>query len=50
VFLNISLESADAIECVVALGRHGFPRYVQLMSGRGSAVFELSKASASNTG
>jgi EAL domain-containing protein (putative c-di-GMP-specific phosphodiesterase class I) len=38
VFLNISLESADAIECVVALGRGGYSGHVQLMSNRGSAV------------
>jgi EAL domain-containing protein (putative c-di-GMP-specific phosphodiesterase class I)/CheY-like chemotaxis protein len=44
VFLNISLESTEAIECVVALGRHGYPGYVQLMSGRGSAVLEHVKS------
>jgi EAL domain-containing protein (putative c-di-GMP-specific phosphodiesterase class I)/CheY-like chemotaxis protein len=38
VFLNIALESADAIECVLALGRNGFSGAVQLMSNRGSAV------------
>jgi len=38
VFLNIALESADAIECVVALGTRGYSGYVQLMSNRGSAV------------
>jgi EAL domain-containing protein (putative c-di-GMP-specific phosphodiesterase class I) len=38
VFLNISLESADAIECVVALGRAGYAGHVQLMSNRGAAV------------
>jgi len=25
VFLNIALESAEAIECVVALGKYGYP-------------------------
>jgi len=40
VFLNISLESAEAIECVVALGKRNFAGYVQLMSSRGSAVLE----------
>jgi EAL domain-containing protein (putative c-di-GMP-specific phosphodiesterase class I) len=40
VFINISLESADAIECVIALGKHGFGGAVQLMSGRGAAVLE----------
>jgi EAL domain-containing protein (putative c-di-GMP-specific phosphodiesterase class I) len=38
IFLNIALESADAIECVVALGRCSYPGHVQLMSNRGSAV------------
>jgi EAL domain-containing protein (putative c-di-GMP-specific phosphodiesterase class I) len=38
VFLNIALESTDAIECVLALGRNGFLGAVQLMSNRGSAV------------
>ncbi len=38
IFLNISLDSADAIECVVALGRGGYRGHVQLMSNRGSAV------------
>jgi EAL domain-containing protein (putative c-di-GMP-specific phosphodiesterase class I) len=40
VFLNISLESADAIESVIALGNSGFRGNVQLMSGRGAAVLE----------
>jgi EAL domain-containing protein (putative c-di-GMP-specific phosphodiesterase class I) len=38
VFLNIGLESAEAIECVVGLGKRGFFGFVQLMSSRGSAV------------
>ena len=38
IFLNIALESADAIECVIALGRAGYAGAVQLMSNRGSAV------------
>jgi EAL domain-containing protein (putative c-di-GMP-specific phosphodiesterase class I) len=38
VFLNIALESADAIECVIGLGRANFGGAVQLMSNRGSAV------------
>ena len=38
VFLNIALESVQAIECVAALGRSGYRGHVQLMSGRGSAV------------
>ncbi len=38
IFLNIALESADAIECVVMLGKRGYSGYVQLMSSRGAAV------------
>jgi EAL domain-containing protein (putative c-di-GMP-specific phosphodiesterase class I) len=38
VFLDITLESADAIGCVVALGGSGFRGRVQLMSNRGAAV------------
>ncbi len=40
VFINISLESADAIETVVALGKLRFRGAVQLMSARGAAVLE----------
>jgi EAL domain-containing protein (putative c-di-GMP-specific phosphodiesterase class I)/CheY-like chemotaxis protein len=40
VFLNISLESTDAIESVIALARHAFNGSIQLMSNRGSAVLE----------
>ena len=38
VFLDIPLESAEAIACVVALGAGGYHGRVQLMSSRGSAV------------
>jgi EAL domain-containing protein (putative c-di-GMP-specific phosphodiesterase class I) len=38
VFLNIALESSDAIECILALSRAGYTGAVQLMSNRGSAV------------
>ena len=38
VFLDIPLESAEAIGCVVMLGQRGFSGYVQLMSNRGLAV------------
>ncbi len=38
VFLDIPLESADAIACVVALGGASYRGQVQLMSSRGSAV------------
>ncbi|MBI3704620.1 MAG: hypothetical protein HY244_12445, partial [Rhizobiales bacterium] len=40
VFQNISLESADAIETVVTLGKYGFRGAVQLMSTRGAAVLD----------
>jgi DNA-binding NtrC family response regulator len=40
VFINISLESADAIETVVALGKLRFRGAVQLMSARGAAVLK----------
>ncbi len=40
VFLDISLDSTDAIESVVALGDAGFQGSVQLMSNRGAAVLE----------
>jgi len=38
VFLNVGLESPEAIECVIALGKRGFFGFVQLMSSRGLAV------------
>jgi EAL domain-containing protein (putative c-di-GMP-specific phosphodiesterase class I) len=44
VFLNIALESGEAIECVVALRKYGYPGYVQLMSASGSAVLEHVKS------
>jgi EAL domain-containing protein (putative c-di-GMP-specific phosphodiesterase class I) len=44
VFLDIGLESTDAIECVIALGRLGYAGNVQLMSGRGAAVLEHVKS------
>jgi EAL domain-containing protein (putative c-di-GMP-specific phosphodiesterase class I) len=40
IFHNISLESADAIESVVALGKLRYRGAVQLMSARGAAVLE----------
>lgn len=40
VFLNIALDSRDAIETVIALGRHSYAGAVQLMSTRGAAVLE----------
>jgi EAL domain-containing protein (putative c-di-GMP-specific phosphodiesterase class I) len=44
VFLNIALESAEAIECVATLGKRGFSGYIQLMSSRGSAVLSHVKS------
>jgi EAL domain-containing protein (putative c-di-GMP-specific phosphodiesterase class I) len=44
VFLNIGLESSEAIESVVALGKRGYFGFVQLMSNRGSAVLEHVKS------
>ena len=44
VFINIPLDSGDAIESVVSLGKHGYFGFVQLMSNRGSAVLEHVKA------
>ncbi len=38
IFLDIPLESAEAIACVVALGNANYRGRVQLMSSRGSAV------------
>jgi EAL domain-containing protein (putative c-di-GMP-specific phosphodiesterase class I) len=38
VFLDIPIESAEAIGCVLALGNHGYRGRVQLISSRGSAV------------
>jgi EAL domain-containing protein (putative c-di-GMP-specific phosphodiesterase class I) len=40
VFHNVSLESADAIESIIALGKRGFRGAVQLMSNRGAAVLD----------
>jgi EAL domain-containing protein (putative c-di-GMP-specific phosphodiesterase class I) len=40
VFHNVGIESADAIESMVALGKAGFRGPVQLMSNRGGAVLE----------
>jgi EAL domain-containing protein (putative c-di-GMP-specific phosphodiesterase class I)/CheY-like chemotaxis protein len=40
VFIDIPLDSADAIESVVSLGKLGYFGLVQLMSNRGAAVLE----------
>jgi EAL domain-containing protein (putative c-di-GMP-specific phosphodiesterase class I) len=44
IFINIALDSSDAIESVVALGKQGFFGFLQLMSNRGSAVLEHVKS------
>jgi EAL domain-containing protein (putative c-di-GMP-specific phosphodiesterase class I)/CheY-like chemotaxis protein len=44
VFHNIALDSADAIESVVALDKAAFGGSIQLMSSRGAAVLEHVKA------
>jgi EAL domain-containing protein (putative c-di-GMP-specific phosphodiesterase class I) len=44
VFHNISLESAEAIESVVALGKLKYRGAIQLMSARGAAVLEHVRA------
>jgi EAL domain-containing protein (putative c-di-GMP-specific phosphodiesterase class I) len=38
VFLNIGLESSEAIDAVLVLAQSGYAGFVQLMSSRGSAV------------
>lgn len=40
VFLNISLDSVDAIEAVIFLAKNGYRGMVQLMSNRGAAVLD----------
>ena len=40
VFLDVGLESAEAIESVADLGQRGYRGHVQLMSTRGAAVME----------
>jgi EAL domain-containing protein (putative c-di-GMP-specific phosphodiesterase class I)/CheY-like chemotaxis protein len=44
VFLNVGLESSEAIEAILMLARRGFFGFVQLMSSRGSAVLEHVKS------
>ncbi len=44
IFHNISLDSADAIESMAALGARGFRGAVQLTSNRGAAVLEHVKS------
>ncbi len=44
VFLNVGLESGEAIEAIVTLGKRGYFGFVQLISNRGSAVLEHVKS------
>jgi EAL domain-containing protein (putative c-di-GMP-specific phosphodiesterase class I) len=44
VFHDVALDSSDAIETVLALGKQGFRGPMQLMSNRGSAVLEHIKS------
>ncbi len=44
VILNVGLESADAIDAVIALGRRGYQGAVQLISSRGGAVLDHVKS------
>jgi EAL domain-containing protein (putative c-di-GMP-specific phosphodiesterase class I) len=44
IFLDVGLDSAEAIESVVTLGKGSYSGFVQLMSSRGSAVLEHVKS------
>jgi EAL domain-containing protein (putative c-di-GMP-specific phosphodiesterase class I) len=44
VFLNVSLESSEAIEAILKLAKRGYFGFVQLMSTRGAAVLEHVKS------
>ena len=44
IFHNIALDSADAIESIIALGKRGYRGAVQLISSRGAAVLEHVKS------
>jgi CheY-like chemotaxis protein len=44
VFLNIGVESSATIDILIALGKHGYFGFVQLMSGRGAAVLQHIKS------
>ena len=50
VFLNIALESSEAIETVIALGRRGYSGHIQLMSTGAPRFWHTLKVSASNIG
>ena len=40
IFLNVALDSADAVDALAALGQRGYRGAVQLISSRGAAVLE----------
>jgi EAL domain-containing protein (putative c-di-GMP-specific phosphodiesterase class I)/CheY-like chemotaxis protein len=44
IFLNVGLESGEAIESILMLAKRGYFGFVQLMSSRGSAVLEHVKS------
>jgi EAL domain-containing protein (putative c-di-GMP-specific phosphodiesterase class I) len=44
IFLNIGIESTEAIEAILMLARRGYSGFVQLMSNRGTAVLEHVKS------
>jgi EAL domain-containing protein (putative c-di-GMP-specific phosphodiesterase class I) len=44
IFLNVGLDSSEATETVIALGQRGYSGFIQLISGRGSAVLEHVKS------
>jgi EAL domain-containing protein (putative c-di-GMP-specific phosphodiesterase class I) len=44
IFLNVGLESSEAIEAILALAKRGYFGFVQVMSSRGSAVLEHVKS------
>ncbi len=50
IFHDVSLESADAIESVIALGTRKFKGAIQLMSSRGAAVLEHVKGIGAEQG
>jgi EAL domain-containing protein (putative c-di-GMP-specific phosphodiesterase class I)/CheY-like chemotaxis protein len=43
IFLNVGLETQDAIQTIEALGKAGYGGMLQLMSGRGAAVLDTAR-------
>jgi chemotaxis response regulator CheB len=50
IFLNIGIESTEAIEAILMLARRGYSGFVQLMSNRARRCWSTSRASATSTG